>query len=167
MPVEFEPRGRARSCRDAPRGSSRLLARHGVRARVHRVPGGGPRRARLSRRRVSRLRLKSPEKSGNFTPTPRGSALQLDDRDPRSATACPPLDPCSGAQIGKEIHGTLVERTPPGAVLTSTRRRRFERSHRRESIPRVPARGRTNPAHANGEPRRRRTQLSEFEGRVH
>ena len=70
MPVEFEPRGRARSCRDAPRGSSRLLARHGVRARVHRVPGGGPRRARLSRRRVSRLRLKSPEKSGKFITPP-------------------------------------------------------------------------------------------------
>jgi hypothetical protein len=166
MPVEFEPRGRARSCRDAPRGSSRLLARHGVRARVHRVPGGGPRRARLSRRRVSRLRLKSPEKSGNFTPTPRGSALQLDDRQ----TDRDPRDCMSSLFFSArklEIHGTLVERTPPGAVLTSTRRRRFERSHRRESIPRVPARGRTNPAHANGEPRRRRTQLSEFEGRVH
>lgn len=74
MPVEFEPRGRARSCRDAPRGSSRLLARHGVRARVHRVPGGGPRRARLSRRRVSRLTEKV-----NFHPTPRVAPAGLDD----------------------------------------------------------------------------------------
>ena len=166
MPVEFEPRGRARSCRDAPRGSSRLLARHGVRARVHRVPGGGPRRARLSRRRVSRLRLKSPEKSGNFTPTPRGSALKLDDRQ----TDRDPRDCMSSLFFSARkfaIHGTLVERTPPGAVPTSTRRRRFERSHRRiVSFGGVPG-GRTNPAHANGEPRRRRTQLSEFEGRVH
>ena len=130
--------------------------------------GGTTSCAPLTSARVPTAAEKSRKKWKVHHPAPtRGSALQLDDRDPRSATACPPLDPCSGAQIGKEIHGTLVERTPPGAVLTSTRRRRFERSHRRESIPRVPARGRTNPAHANGEPRRRRTQLSEFEGRVH
>lgn len=166
MPVEFEPRGRARSCRDAPRGSSRLLARHGVRARVHRVPGGGPRRARLSRRRVSRLRLKSPEKSGNFTPTPRGSALQLDDRDPRSATARLHVPRAGARKYKLEIHGTLVERTPPGAVPTSTRRRRFERSHRRiVSLGGVPG-GRTNPAHANGAAATAHT-VETFEGRVH
>ena len=127
--------------------------------------GGTTSCAPLTSARVPTAAEKS-RKKWKLHPTPRGSALKLDDRqtdrDPRD---CMSSLFFSGRKL--EIHGTLVERTPPGAVLTSTRRRRFERSHRRESIPRVPARGRTNPAHANGEPRRRRTQLSEFEGRVH
>lgn len=127
--------------------------------------GGTTSCAPLTSARVPTAAEKS-RKKWKLHPTPRGSALQLDDRQ----TDRDPRDCMSSLFFSArklEIHGTLVERTPPGAVLTSTRRRRFERSHRRESIPRVPARGRTNPAHANGEPRRRRTQLSEFEGRVH
>jgi hypothetical protein len=65
-----------------------------------------------------------------------------------------------------EIHGTLVERTPPGAVPTSTRRRRFERSHRRiVSLAYVPG-GRTNPAHANDAAATAHT-VETFEGRAH
>ena len=127
--------------------------------------GGTTSCAPLTSARVPTAAEKS-RKKWKLHPTPRGSALKLDDRQ----TDRDPRDCMSSLFFSArklEIHGTLVERTPPGAVLTSTRRRRFERSHRRESIPRVPARGRTNPAHANGEPRRRRTQLSEFEGRVH
>ena len=127
--------------------------------------GGTTSCAPLTSARVPTAAEKS-RKKWKLHPTPRGSALKLDDRqtdrDPRDC-----MSSLFFSARNLEIHGTLVERTPPGAVLTSTRRRRFERSHRRESIPRVPARGRTNPAHANGEPRRRRTQLSEFEGRVH
>ena len=157
MSVEFEPRGRARSYRaHAPRGSSRLLARHGVRARVHRVPGGRPRRARLSRRRVSRLTEKV-----NFHPTPRVAPAGLDDEilDQRVCKSS-----LLGAQIGN----------PQNPSRAHTARRRSDVHTDVDSSARTDASypSRTSPAAERTRrtpttPRRRRTpSRPSKEGRI-